>query len=51
MAFYRDRFEKELIAEVLAMKDRLEKKYGIKCELDVTWSVPKEGFGKKKLAG
>lgn len=51
MGFNREQFEKDIIAEVLKMKDRLEKKYEIKCELDVTWSVPKEGFGKKKIAG
>jgi len=49
--FNSEEFQKDLIDEILAVKEKLEKKYNVKCSLDVDWSVPDIGEKKLKYTG
>lgn len=45
--FDRQKFEKDLISEILEVQDKLGKKYGIKFSIDVSWNIS-EGKEERK---
>jgi len=47
--FSSEEFQNDLIDEVKSVKEKLDKKYNVKCSLDVSWSLSDLGFGEKKL--
>lgn len=40
--FDKEKFEKDLIAEILKVQDKLSKKYNKKFSIDVSWKISEE---------